>query len=173
MRLSVLRNIKFSRLSRPTSWVFPISLSYLSSSYPASASTPFSEICSTTMAEVASSEFLEKVKDLYPRPSSSTSSVSSYAEDPWFIIAAVSFASSNRPEAVPKVLEHVLRDLDKIQEKEQMQEEDFQGKKKRVVLRMREAILKGGLICGYSRVGGLCILCSVPGLNSKIRRFQL
>ena len=102
------------------------------------------------MAELATPEFLERVKSLFSRPTSL--SLSSYTEDPWFIITAVSFASSNRPEAVPKVLEYVLRDLDELQKEETMAEEEFEEKRRRVVLRMREAILKGGLICGYSRV---------------------
>ena len=102
------------------------------------------------MTGIADPEFLARLKNLFTHPSSL--SISSYTENPWFIVTAVSFASSNRPEAVPKVLEYVLRDLDELQKTEMMVDREFEERRKRVVLRMREAIMKGGLMCGYSRV---------------------
>ena len=102
------------------------------------------------MTAIATRELLQEIKALYPG-SSKASSVSAYVEQPWYLIAAVSFASSNRPEEVPRVLTYVLDDLDRLRGGEGSDEE-FEEARKRVVLRMREAVLKGGLICGYSRV---------------------
>lgn len=104
------------------------------------------------MATIATSELLEQIRELYPT-SSPLSTVSEYVEQPWYLIAAVSFASSNRPEEVPAVLKHVLAHLCELRSGKGSDEE-FEEARKRVVLRMREAILKGGLICGYSRVRG-------------------
>lgn len=52
-------------------------------------------------------ELLERMAALYPR-SPSDLSLSAYVEDPWFLITALAFAASNRPDGVPKVLAHVL-----------------------------------------------------------------
>lgn len=119
------------------------------------------------MAEIATSEFLERMKRLYPRPSSD-STVSAYVEDPWFIVTAVSFAASNRPDGVPRVLDHVLRTLTQLRGGETS--EEFEGARNRVVLKLREALLKGGLICGYSRVSGLpSAVCELS--DAQVRRW--
>lgn len=65
-------------------------------------------------------------------------------QNPWFIVAAVAFSASNRPEAVPRVFEQALQDLrgtgsDKSQEL-------------LLARKMREALFKSGLISGYPKV---------------------
>lgn len=101
------------------------------------------------MAEIATPEFLTKLKTLYPF---SASSASQFAQspttadlaNPWFLVAAIAYSASNRPDAVPLVYNFVLRSL---------QEEGADTEtKKRVTTALRDAIYKAGLISGYSRV---------------------
>jgi len=65
----------------------------------------------------------------------------------WYIVAAVAFSASNRPEGVPRVFEHVLKDLNRIGG------ESLAGKSDKKILaqKMREALLKSGLISGYPK----------------------
>ncbi|KAF8141384.1 hypothetical protein EV363DRAFT_1465665 [Boletus edulis] len=59
------------------------------------------------MADIATPEFLSSLKQLYPPQST-------YVKSPWYAVAAITFSASNCPEAVPLVLEYVLKDLDAI-----------------------------------------------------------
>ncbi|KAL5490710.1 hypothetical protein ACEPAI_5544 [Sanghuangporus weigelae] len=97
------------------------------------------------MSEIVSTELLEQLKSLYPATPATAglSKVDQALESPWYIVAAVAFSASNRPEALPFVLKFVLAELIAL---------SATGDDKRgVVLRMREALFKAGLISGYSR----------------------
>lgn len=65
-------------------------------------------------------------------------------QNPWFIVAAVAFSASNRPEGVPRVFEQALQDLKK----------GGSDKSEELMLaqKMREALFKSGLISGYPKV---------------------
>jgi len=83
------------------------------------------------MSKIPSGAFLAHLKSLYP-PSSSV-------RNPWYIVAAVTFSSLNRPEAVPIILKHT------------MQEFDDKDRKLHVVRGLRDALFKSGLHQGYPR----------------------
>jgi len=109
------------------------------------------------MAHLATPSFLNHLKSLYPQKrlpnctdlckSSSTAWKLNRCIDlvnPWYIIAAVSFCASNEPEAVSLVFQHALKDL---QADEGSREETLLLARK-----VRDALFKAGLICGYPRV---------------------
>ncbi|KAL5528850.1 hypothetical protein ACEPAG_4824 [Sanghuangporus baumii] len=97
------------------------------------------------MTEIVSTELLQQLKSLYPTTpaTASLSKVDQVLESPWYIVAAVAFSAGNRPEAVPFVLKFVLAELTALSASG--------DDKRRVVVRMREALFKAGLISGYSR----------------------
>lgn len=103
------------------------------------------------MGSLASTEFLAHLKSLYPLRDV-VRGTSSVLRNPWYIVAAVVYGSSNRPEGIPLVFQHVLNDLKQAQAEEQKPAEAAQQEQLLLARRMREAILKGGLLCGYSRV---------------------
>ncbi|KAL5490693.1 hypothetical protein ACEPAI_5527 [Sanghuangporus weigelae] len=97
------------------------------------------------MMEIVSTELLEQLKSLYPMTpaTANLNKVDQALESPWYIVAAVAFSAGNRPEAVPFVLKFMFAELIAL---------SATGDDKRgVVLRMREALFKAGLISGYSR----------------------
>jgi hypothetical protein len=116
------------------------------------------------MTEIATLEFLGRLKTFCSHlpglndsaSSKSLSDLKQYIEDPWYIVAAVSFSASNRPDGVPKVLEFVLRELDEAISTSatsvDLKEKEILELRQRVVMRLREALFKAGLISGYSRV---------------------
>jgi hypothetical protein len=74
--------------------------------------------------------------------------------NPWFIVAAVAFSASNRPEAVPRVFKQALQDLKN--ESYDKSEELMLAKK------LREALFKSGFISGYPKVTvGIFASCEV------------
>ncbi|KAJ3500009.1 hypothetical protein NLJ89_g9983 [Agrocybe chaxingu] len=89
--------------------------------------------------------------------------------NPWYIVAAVAFSASNRPEGVRRVFEHVLADLRSANASSghsqtvDHQSSDAAQLEERVLARkMREALFKSGLICGYPRaINGLKALHEV------------
>lgn len=70
-------------------------------------------------------------------------------QNPWYIIAAVGFSASNRPEGVPCVFQHVVEDLKRHHEGETLQDMT-----KLLVQKLREVLFKSGLVSGYSKVCG-------------------
>lgn len=102
------------------------------------------------MASLAPVEFLSHLKSLYPLRNLRGSEA--VLRNPWYIVAAVAYGSSNRPEGVPVVFQHVLEDLKKTQQEQQLTAEAVHAEQLLLARRTREAILKGGLLCGYSRV---------------------
>ena len=94
-------------------------------------------IISTDMAHIATPEFLSSLKRLYPPQST-------YVKSPWYAVAAITFSASNCPEAVPLVLEYVLKDLDAIA----ASHEDRLAAARKI----RDAVFKSGMICGFPKV---------------------
>ena len=74
--------------------------------------------------------------------------------NPWYLVAAVAFSASNRPECVPHVFEYVLKDL-------RADANSLQSDEKLLAQKMRDAIFKSGLISGYPKV-------SSPQLKSTV-----
>ncbi|RDB24009.1 hypothetical protein Hypma_008633 [Hypsizygus marmoreus] len=89
------------------------------------------------MATLASAAFLSHLKSIYPQKN-----LRSLA-NPWYIIAAVAFCASNRPEAVPHVFQYALKDLkadgDNIEDQ------------RLLARKIRDALFKAGLTAGYPR----------------------
>lgn len=101
------------------------------------------------MANLATNELLASLKALYPiENSSAVDKVGSEVENPWYIVTAVAFSASNRPEAIPLVFKYVLQELEALSASEK--------DRARLVVKMREGLFKAGLISGYSRVSNLC-----------------
>jgi endoribonuclease Dicer len=68
--------------------------------------------------------------------------------NPWYIVAAVAFSASNRPEAIPRVFEHVLEDIKSSSSSQSGTKPD----NKLLAQKLREALFKSGLISGYPKV---------------------
>jgi hypothetical protein len=80
---------------------------------------------------LATSSFLEALKAVYPK----TSPV-----NPWYIVAAVGFSACNRPEEIPLVFEHTLKDI------------SSQNEKLLLARRLRDALFKSGMLTGFNKV---------------------
>lgn len=102
------------------------------------------------MTDLATKEFLDHLRTVYPL--NNLSGTEAVIRNPWYIVAAVSFGSSNRPEGVPVVFQSVLTELKLAQATEGLGAEEAHAQQLYLARRVREAILKGGLLCGYSRV---------------------
>lgn len=99
------------------------------------------------MSKLATAEFLDHLKSIYPSPQASTSDA--VISNPWYLVAAVTFSASNNPKDVVSVFKYALADLKSVQKsnddgsiKEQLQ----------LARRIREAILQSGLLSGMPRV---------------------
>ena len=103
------------------------------------------------MSTLLTTEFLTHLKSLYPLRDV-TRGTNAVLRNPWYIISAVAFGASNRPEAVPVIFQHVLKDLKEAQAEQQKSAEAAHQEQLLLARRMREAILKSGLLGGYSRV---------------------
>lgn len=99
------------------------------------------------MSDLATKDYLIFLKSLQPednlRPSGG-GCVDGILRNSWYLVAAVAFSASNRPEAIPKVFELVLAELDGASAS--VEQKLFAAR------RFREAIFKAGLLCGFSRV---------------------
>ncbi|KIJ65473.1 hypothetical protein HYDPIDRAFT_110552 [Hydnomerulius pinastri MD-312] len=93
------------------------------------------------MVEIATPEFLSRLKALYP--DSELEQPTSYVQSPWYAVAAITFSASNCPEAVPLVLQYVLKDLDAIS----ASHED----RLFAVRKIRDGIFKSGMISGFPK----------------------
>lgn len=107
------------------------------------------------MTDLAPADFMNRLKSLYPLRNTLTGT-DAVLQNPWYIIAAVAYGSSNRPEGIPLVFKHVLADLKKAQAEQQTPAEAAHKEQLLLARRVRESILKGGLLCGYSRVRLTC-----------------
>ncbi|KAF8448782.1 AhpD-like protein [Boletus edulis BED1] len=107
------------------------------------------------MADIATPEFLSNLKQLYPPQST-------YVTSPWYAVAAITFSASNCPEAVPLVLEYVLKDLDAIGASH--------ADRLAAARKIRDALFKSGMICGFPKVINALILlheATPPALQDK------
>ncbi|KAI0093789.1 hypothetical protein BDY19DRAFT_918960 [Irpex rosettiformis] len=102
------------------------------------------------MGTIAPREFLSRLKSLYPLRDALRGS-DRVLRNPWYVVTAVAYGSSNRPETVPAVWQDALEDLKRAQTKEQKTGEAAHKEQLLLARRMREGLLKGGLLCGYSR----------------------
>ena len=103
------------------------------------------------MAQVASADFLDHLTAIYPSRTALQGS-KGVLENPWYIVAIVGYMSSNRPEAVPIVFQHVLADLHKAQSEAKLAKSTAHDEQLFLARRCREGILKGGILGGASRV---------------------
>lgn len=100
------------------------------------------------MAALASTEFLQQLKSLYP--SDLLTTPDAVIAQPWYLIAAVSFSASRHAEAVPAVFEFALAELKLVQFGET--QERAREQQLRLASKIREAILQSGLLSGIPRV---------------------
>ncbi|PFH53594.1 hypothetical protein AMATHDRAFT_137566 [Amanita thiersii Skay4041] len=82
------------------------------------------------MSILATPAFLRFLQSIFP---------AQYPSNPWFIITAVAFSASNRPEEVPRVFNYAIQQIESEQER------------LKVAKKVREALFKAGLTSGYSR----------------------
>jgi hypothetical protein len=123
------------------------------------------------MADIASETALRHLKSLYPHAGEITSSSdgnlyktrSGYQyistqcdflviQNPWYIVTLASFSAANRPEAVPLLFKYVLGELEQAQNRFNTPVPEADHEKYLLALRFRDAIFKGGIIAGCSRV---------------------
>ncbi|KAF9526374.1 hypothetical protein CPB83DRAFT_837447 [Crepidotus variabilis] len=102
--------------------------------------------------------FLNSLKALFPGasllPVQSKSSTVSFRNS-WSIVAAVAFSASNRPDGVQRVFEHALGDL-RARDVEHdtgliLALEGNKFEELQLAKKIREALLKSGLISGYPK----------------------
>ncbi|KAI0954683.1 hypothetical protein AcW1_006494 [Taiwanofungus camphoratus] len=95
------------------------------------------------MADLATDEFLNELKALYPaRPLSTPDAV---LAQPWYLVAALAFSASHKAEAVPLVFEFVLAELKLAQSPEDAEKA---GEQRTLADKIREALLQSGLLSG-------------------------
>ncbi|KAF7790981.1 hypothetical protein EIP86_001940 [Pleurotus ostreatoroseus] len=102
------------------------------------------------MADIASAEFLNQIKSIFPQSTSAKGSQAVLA-NPWYFLAAVGFSCSNRPEAVPFVFLSALQELKIAQKAENVDDATALSQQLLLARRVRESILKGGILGGASR----------------------
>ncbi len=73
-------------------------------------------------------------------------------ENPWYIVTAVSFMSTNRPEAVPLLYNYVLEELEHAQTQFNVPAPEASREKLLLIRKVRDAIFKASLIGGVSKV---------------------
>jgi hypothetical protein len=73
-------------------------------------------------------------------------------KDPWYLVTLASFSAANRPEAIPLLFKYVLGGLEKAQNRFNIPAPEAHHEKYLLAHRFRDAIFKGGIIGGYSRV---------------------
>lgn len=115
------------------------------------STTTIDNLNNPSMSTLATTELLTHLKSLYPLRDVARGT-NAVLRNPWYIVSAVAYGSSNRPEAVPIVFQHALDDLRQAQAEQQKPAEVARQEQLQLARRMREAILKGGMLCGYSRV---------------------
>lgn len=69
----------------------------------------------------------------------------------WYLVAAVAFSASNRPEAVPAVFHYTLGLL-KAEQRGLEDGDEAARARLRLARRTRDCLMQSGLLCGYSRV---------------------
>ncbi len=72
--------------------------------------------------------------------------------NPWYLITLASFAAGNRPDAVPLLFKYALGELEQAQNQFNVPAPEANREKLLLTRKFRDAIFKGGMIGGYSRV---------------------
>ena len=90
-------------------------------------------------ATIATHDYLERLRNTYIFPYDSPEDSS------WYLIAAVAFSASNKPEEVAALFTYLL-ELPEFQASEAV--------RRKIARRLREALFKSGITSGYSRVSG-------------------
>ena len=101
------------------------------------------------MADLATPEFLSTLKAAFPP---GTLNSPSYL---WALIAVVSFCASNIAEAVPLVFGYALDDLVQTQTQAGMPQDAAHAEQLVLARKIRETLLRAGLLCGMPRVSTL------------------
>jgi len=73
-------------------------------------------------------------------------------QNPWYLVTLASLAAANRPEAVPFLFKYVLGKLEQAQNRFKIPVPEANREKHLLAHRFRDAIFKGGIIGGYSKV---------------------
>ncbi|PPQ76315.1 hypothetical protein CVT24_009140 [Panaeolus cyanescens] len=123
----------------------------------------------TAPFNLPSSAFLDSLKALFPASSPITRK-SIVLDNPWYIVAAVAYCASNRPEAVPVVWEYAINDVRSAPLDENLSGDGKDDSELLLARRFREALFKCGLVCGYPRsINALRALHAVmpPELQDK------
>ena len=107
-----------------------------------------------TMAHLATLQFLQRLRALYPAQNDTTSHA-------WYIVTAVAFSASNKPDAAAAVFKYVLNDLE---QSNTGATEDLEVTKLTVAKKTREAIMQSGLLSGYARVGRKIASANIKGV---------
>jgi len=99
-----------------------------------------------------SAGFLNGLKALFPENANTIGPAwqPPILRSPWYIVAAVAFSASNRPEGVSQVFEHALADLrasNAISDGSTIGSDN----EKLLAQRFRDALFKSGLISGYPK----------------------
>jgi len=104
------------------------------------------------MADIATTTFLSALKSIYP--SQGLTTPDAILEQPWYIVAAVSFSASRKPAAVPIVFQFVLHELEAAQLVTGVRADSEEGRAQRLKLanKIREALLHSGLLSGVPRI---------------------
>ncbi|KAF9009492.1 hypothetical protein BDQ17DRAFT_1235282 [Cyathus striatus] len=100
---------------------------------------------------IAPSTFLKHIQNLYPsrQINSNIQALAAFSDynpalsNPWYIIAAVAYSASNRPQGAPSIFNYVWQEL-------KVQNESVENQRL-LARKLREAIFKSGLISGYSK----------------------
>ncbi|KAI0927929.1 hypothetical protein AcW2_004097 [Taiwanofungus camphoratus] len=100
------------------------------------------------MTDLATDEFLNELKSLYPIRQAPTPDA--VLAQPWYLVAAVAFSASHRAEAVPIVFESALAELKLVQS--HANAEKVREERLRLANKIREALLQSGLLSGVPRV---------------------
>ena len=109
-----------------------------------------------TMAHLATPQFLQRLRALYPAQNDTTSHA-------WYIVTAVAFSASNKPDAAAAVFKYVLNDLEQSNTGATLAE-DLEVTKLTVAKKTREAIMQSGLLSGYARVGRKIASANIKGV---------
>lgn len=122
------------------------------------------------MADIASETALQHLESLYPHGEVTSSSDGNFIQNscasvlnrdflviqnPWYLVTLASFATANRAEAVPLLFKYVLGQLERAQNRFNIPMPEANQEKYLLAQRFRDAIFKGGIISGYSRVYNL------------------
>lgn len=73
-------------------------------------------------------------------------------KNPWYIVAACSFSTANRPETIPLIFKHVFSELEKAQADFGVSKEQAHNEKLLLARKMRDCLFKSGMVAGYSKV---------------------